>query len=67
MKWLDIEDIVEELECTRPDEDLMSISFTDLRKWVLSISTFDDEPDGCNERILEAIQAKWIELRQDNE
>jgi FeS assembly protein IscX len=63
MRWVDIEDIVEELEEKYPDQDLLLLKFTDLRKWVISLENFNDDPSRCNEKILENIQAKWIEWR----
>jgi FeS assembly protein IscX len=35
----------------------------DLRKHVMALQEFDDNPDRCGEKILEAIQAAWIEER----
>ncbi|NEV49640.1 Fe-S assembly protein IscX [Wolbachia pipientis] len=63
MKWLDIEDIVEALEEKFPDENIINIRFTELKKKVLSLEEFDDDEKRCNEKILEAIQAAWIEER----
>jgi FeS assembly protein IscX len=63
MKWLDIEDIAEALEEKFPDEDIMIIRFTELKKKILSLEDFDDDEKRCNEKILEAIQAAWIDER----
>lgn len=63
MRWLDIEDIAEALEEKFPDEDIMSIRFTDLKKKVLNLEDFNDDEKRCNEKILEAIQAAWINER----
>lgn len=64
MKWLDIEDIAEALEKRFPSEDVMSIRFTDLKKKIMNLEGFDDGEKRCNEKILEAIQAAWIEERE---
>ena len=61
MKWTDINDIAIELTESRPDIDPLTVRFTDLRNWVMQIEGFDDDPDRCGEKILEAIQAAWIE------
>ncbi|MDD9331251.1 MAG: Fe-S cluster assembly protein IscX [Wolbachia sp.] len=63
MKWLDIEDIAEALQDKFPDADIVSIRFTDLKKKALGLEGFDDDEKRCNEKILEAIQAAWIEER----
>ncbi|MDG2046525.1 MAG: Fe-S cluster assembly protein IscX [Halioglobus sp.] len=61
MQWTDITDIAIELLETHPDVDPLSINFVDLRSWVMALQGFDDESSRCGERILEAIQAAWIE------
>ncbi len=63
IKWTDIEDIAVALEDVYPDEDIANIRFTKLKKMVITLQGFNDNPDRCNERILEAIQLKWIEER----
>ncbi|HUP98186.1 MAG TPA: Fe-S cluster assembly protein IscX, partial [Usitatibacter sp.] len=35
--------------------------FVELRNWVLALEGFDDDPRRSGEKILEAIQAAWIE------
>jgi len=61
MKWTDIYDIAAALADTHPDADPRSVRFTELRAWVLALPGFDDDPGHCGEKILEAIQAAWIE------
>lgn len=64
MRWTDVTDIAIALEDAHPDADNINLRFTDLRQWVLALPGFDGKPDGCNEKILEAIQAAWIEERK---
>ena len=61
MRWTDINDIAIELVDTHPDVDPLGINFVDLRNWVLALPDFDDDPNHSGEKILEAIQAAWIE------
>jgi len=61
MRWTDITDIAIELTEARPDVDPLGVNFVDLRSWVLALPGFEDDPDHCGEKILEAIQAAWIE------
>ena len=63
MRWTDIYDIAISLEEQYPDVDVINMRFTDLQKWVLDLDGFSDDPKRCNEKILEAIQAAWIEER----
>ena len=61
MRWIDTHAIALDLLDSFPDVDPLSIRFTDLRSWVVNLPNFDDDPNKCNERILEAIQMAWIE------
>jgi FeS assembly protein IscX len=61
MKWTDTLDIAIALDEAHPDVDPKFVRFTDLREWVLLLDEFDDDPEHCGERILEAIQMAWIE------
>lgn len=61
MKWTDTLDIAIELAEAHPDVDPTRINFVDLMKWTMALPGFDDDPKRCGERILEAIQAAWIE------
>ncbi|MFO1243296.1 MAG: Fe-S cluster assembly protein IscX [Rickettsiales bacterium] len=63
MKWMDIQRIAEELEDAYPDVDNVNLRFTDLHRWIVSLDGFNDDPTRSNEKILEAVQAAWIEER----
>jgi FeS assembly protein IscX len=61
MKWTDITYIAEELHDKFPDVDPLTVRFTDLHNWVCELDGFDDDHGRCGEKVLEAIQAAWIE------
>ena len=61
MRWTDITDIAIDLSEAHQNVDPLSLNFVDLRNWVLALPDFDDDPAHCGEKILEAIQAAWIE------
>ena len=63
MKWTDVNDIAIELAEARPGTDPTRINFMDLMNWVMALPEFDDAREHCGEKILEAIQAAWIEER----
>ncbi|MGH8384676.1 MAG: Fe-S cluster assembly protein IscX [Pseudomonas sp.] len=63
LMWTDVLEIAIQLAESKPDVDPMSVNFVDLRKWVMELPEFDDKPEHCGEKILEAIQAHWIEER----
>ena len=61
LKWVDVLDIAIELDETHPDVDPLTVNFVDLRKWVMALPDFDDDPERSGEMILEAIQQNWID------
>ncbi|MEY3743717.1 MAG: hypothetical protein RLZZ541_772 [Pseudomonadota bacterium] len=61
MKWTDSLSIAESLYDKHPDIDPRTIRFTDLMDWVMALDGFNDAPEKCGERILEAIQLAWID------
>ena len=61
MKWIDTQEIAVALADKHPDIDPARINFVDLRNRVLALDGFDDDPNRSGEKILEAIQAAWIE------
>ena len=63
LRWTDVRDIGIELEERHPEADNVNLRFTDLHRWVLELPGFEDDPNRSNEKILEAIQAAWIEER----
>ncbi|BBE09118.1 MAG: FeS assembly protein IscX [Glomeribacter sp. 1016415] len=61
MKWVDIQEIAMALTETHPEIDPQYVRFTDLHRWVTELAGFADDPQRSSEKILEAIQAAWIE------
>ena len=61
LKWIDSLEIAIALDEARPDVDPKYIRFTDLHDWICELEEFDDDPDHSGEKILEAIQAAWID------
>ncbi|AHF66291.1 MULTISPECIES: Fe-S cluster assembly protein IscX [Pseudomonas] len=61
LKWVDVLEIAIQLSETRPDVDPRYVNFVDLRNWVAELPGFDDELNRGGEKVLEAIQAAWIE------
>jgi FeS assembly protein IscX len=63
LRWTDVQDIAIELEERHPEADNVNLRFTDLHRWVMELPDFADDPNRSNEKILEAIQAAWIDER----
>ncbi len=60
-KWVDVLEIAIALSEAHEDIDPRSINFVNLRRLVTELPEFDDDPERSGEKILEAIQAAWIE------
>ena len=61
MLWTDSRDIAIALTEAHPDVDPATVRFTDLHRWVCALPGFSDDPKRSGEKILEAIQAAWID------
>lgn len=61
LKWADVLDIAIELSEQKPDVDPRYVNFVDLHRWVVALPQFSDDPQRGGEKVLEAIQAAWIE------
>ncbi|HCJ30380.1 MAG TPA: Fe-S assembly protein IscX [Pseudomonas sp.] len=61
LKWADVLDIAIELAERKPDVDPRYVNFVELHRWVVELPGFSDDPKRGGEKVLEAIQAAWIE------
>ncbi|MGB5444927.1 MAG: Fe-S cluster assembly protein IscX [Psychromonas sp.] len=61
LKWIDSQELALALIDNFPDQDPQQVRFTDLREWIIGLDDFDDDPNHCSERILEAVQQCWID------
>ncbi|HQS83583.1 MAG: Fe-S assembly protein IscX [Alphaproteobacteria bacterium 16-39-46] len=62
--WTDIYDIAFALEEIHPEVPILEVRFTDLWQWVQELPGFEDDPNRCNEKILESIQMAWLDERE---
>jgi FeS assembly protein IscX len=61
LKWVDVQEIAIQLAERHPDIDPAKVNFVKLRDLVLELPEFDDDRARSGEKVLEAIQALWIE------
>jgi FeS assembly protein IscX len=61
MKWTDVSDIAIALAEKFPDLDPKVVRFVDLHNYVVDLDGFDDDHHRGGEKVLEAIQAAWID------
>jgi FeS assembly protein IscX len=65
LMWEDAEDIAERLVAVHPDVEPLGVRFTDLRRWVIELPDFGDDPMASSEGKLEAIQMAWVDQREE--
>ncbi len=63
LKWTDTLEIAIQLAAANPGVDPTQVRFTTLMALVTALPEFNDVPERCGERILEAIQQAWIDER----
>lgn len=61
LKWVDVLEIAIQLAEAKPDVDPRYVNFVQLHRWVTELPEFADDPTRGGEKVLEAIQAAWIE------
>ena len=66
LHWLDVDEIGERLHAAHPTVDPLTLRFTKLREMVLALPGFAPQAEHpVNEKILETIQQRWHEERED--
>jgi len=65
LRWEDAEDLGLALADKFPKQNPLEVRFTDLRRMVVELPVFDDDPQASNESKLEAIQMAWYEEWKD--
>ncbi len=65
MKWTDTREIAIALADQFPEQNPLKVRFTDLHQWICALNGFNDDPEHCNERILEAILVAWLQEIDD--
>ncbi len=61
MKWKEVQDIAIALSEKYPNIDPRTVLFVDLHNYVVDLEGFDDDHSRGGEKVLEAIQAAWID------
>jgi len=59
--WNDVQRIAEDLAENKPEIDPRYVNFVDLQRWIMELPDFDNGSGRCGEKVLEAVQALWIE------
>lgn len=65
LKWTDTEEIAFRLIDQYPKQDPLRVKFTELHRYVTSLPDFMDNPKKSTESLLESIQMRWYEERQE--
>jgi FeS assembly protein IscX len=65
--WDDTEEIGIQLSEKYPDTDPLSVRFTDMHNWIITLEGFSGDAKLSNEGKLEAIQMAWLEEYRDRQ
>jgi FeS assembly protein IscX len=65
LKWTDADEIGYRLSEAYPGDDPLTVRFTDLRRRVVDLDDFGDDPQASSEGRLEAIQMAWLEYARE--
>jgi FeS assembly protein IscX len=65
LKWSDTLELGISMAERHPDVDPLSVRFTDLHRWIIELPHFHDDPEGSNEKLLEAVQMAWLDEVRD--
>ena len=63
--WRDADEIALDLVERHPGIDPLNVSFPELKRLVLDLPTFQDDPDAATDKMLENIQAAWYDAREN--
>lgn len=63
--WRDADEIALDLVERHPGTDPLTVSLPELKRLVLELPTFHDDPDGATDKVLEYIQAAWYDEFED--
>lgn len=64
MRWDDTLDIAHALEEAYPEEDIETVTLTDLEDMIINLSEFADDPEEVNQEGLKSIYDMWIDVRE---
>jgi FeS assembly protein IscX len=63
--WRDADEIALDLVERHPGLDPLTLSFPEIRRLVLDLPTFHDDPDAATDRMIENIQSAWYDEYED--
>lgn len=63
--WRDTDELALDLIESHPQTDPLTIGLDEIRRMVVELPTFDDDPSAATSAILEAIQAAWYDEFED--
>ena len=63
--WHDVDDIALDLVEKFPYLDPLTVKLPELKRMVTELTTFGDNPEAANDKILDAIQSAWYDEYED--
>ena len=65
LTWRDVDEIALDLAEHCPNIDPLGVSLADLKRLVIELPRFGDDPNNSTAAVLEAIQAAWYDEFED--
>ena len=65
LTWQDVDEIALDLVERYPSQDPLHVKLPELKKLVMELPSFGDDPSAASDRTLEAIQAAWYDEFED--
>jgi FeS assembly protein IscX len=63
--WRDADEIALDLVERHPVTDPLTVTLPELKRLVLELPSFHDDPDAATDKVLENIQAAWYDEYED--
>ncbi len=63
--WRDIDGLALDLVGRHPEIDPLSVTLPELRRLVIALDSFRDDPAAADDVVLEAVQAAWYDAKAE--
>ena len=65
LTWRDIDGLARALVADHPETDPLTLTLPEVRRCILRLPGFNDDPDAGSDQDLEEIQAMWYDVFQE--
>jgi len=65
LTWQDTGELARVLASRHPDSDPLKATLPDIRRMIVELPDFEDDPDAASDQDLEEIQSVWYDIYQE--